>query len=161
MKRKKYSVNGTIYTVKESMEADFLVKFPNAVLVEEQIEENVNFPTGTPNVGVNEVPVNQGQTPVMVSPSEDISSGSQEDKYAFEEPFQGTFFGDVVLDFFGDIGRAFESGVAAGTSVDEAFEIYKKGASVSDDDLEAFIAADKRIQSKGTSDEMVDRKSVV
>ena len=32
----------------------------------------------------------------------------------------------------------------------------KKGASVSDDDLEAFIAADKRIQSKGTSDEMLE-----
>ena len=155
MKRKKYSVNGTIYTVKESMEADFLAKFPDAVLVEEQNEEDVNFQTGTPDVGVSEVPANQGPTPVMVSPSENISSESQEDKYGFEEPFQGTFFGDVVLDFFGDIGRAVESGAAAGMSVDEAFDIYKQGASVSDEQLDAFIAADKRIQSKGMSDEML------
>ena len=126
MKRKKYSVNGTIYTVKESMEADFLVKFPNAVLVEEQIEENVNFPTGTPECGCK-----RGACKSRANTRYGITLGRyffgvQEDKYAFEEPFQGTFFGDVVLDFFGDIGRAFESGVAAGTSVDEAFEIYKK-----------------------------------
>ena len=153
-----YSINGVNYTIQKDQVDTFLANNPNAVLVsgEQSNEEDVNFPTGTPGVGVNEVPVEQNLTPVMVSPSENISSGSQEDKYGFEEPFQGTFFGDVVLDFFGDIGRAFESGVAAGTSVDEAFEIYKKGASVSDDDLDAFIAADKRIQSKGTSDEMLE-----
>ena len=153
-----YSIDGVNYTIQKDQVDTFLANNPNAVLVsgEQSNEEDVNFPTGTPNVGVNEVPAEQNLTPVMVSPSENISSGSQEDKYGFEEPFQGTFFGDVVLDFFGDIGRAFESGVAAGTSVDEAFEIYKKGASVSDDDLEAFIAADKRIQSKGTSDEMLE-----
>ena len=152
-----YSIDGVEYEVRKDRVDAFLASNPNAVLVsgEQTNEENVNFPTGTPDVGVSEVPANQGLTPVMVSPSEDISSGSQEDKYAFEEPFQGTFFGDVVLDFFGDIGRAVESGAAAGMSVDEAFDIYKQGASVSDEDLDAFIAADKRIQSKGMSDEML------
>ena len=154
----KVLLDGVEFSMTQAEAEIFMQRFPNATIAGEQSnEEDVNFPTGTPNVGVNEVPVNQS-APVTVSPLEDTSldSGSQEDKYGFEEPFQGTFFGDVVLDFFGDIGRAFESGVAAGTSVDEAFEIYKKGASISDDDLEAFIAADKRIQSKGTSDEMLE-----
>jgi len=153
-----YSIDGVNYTIKKDQVDTFLANNPNAVLVSggQSNEEDANFPTGTPDVGVNEVPAEQNLTPVMVSPSENISSGSQEDKYGFEEPFQGTFFGDVVLDFFGDIGRAFESGAAAGMSVDEAFDIYKQGASISDDDLDAFIAADKRIQAKGTSDEMLE-----
>lgn len=152
----KVLLDGVEFSMTQAEAESFIQRFPNATIAGEQsTEENVNFPTGTPDVGVSEVPVNQS-APVMVSPLEDTSSESQEDKYGFEKPFQGTFFGDVVLDFFGDIGRAFESGVAAGTSVDEAFEIYKKGASVSDDDLDAFIAADKRIQSKGTSDEMLE-----
>ena len=149
-------LDGVEFSMTRAEAESFMQRFPNATIAGEQSnEEDVNFPTGTPDVGVNEVPANQGLTPVMVSPSEDISSGSQEDKYAFEEPFQGTFFGDVVLDFFGDIGRAVESGAAAGMSVDEAFDIYRQGASVSDEDLDAFIAADKRIQSKGMSDEML------
>ena len=82
-----YSIDGIEYEVRKDQVDSFLASNPNAVLVskEQTNEENVNFPTGTPDAGVNEVPANQGLTPVMVSPSEDISSGSQEDKYAFEE----------------------------------------------------------------------------
>ncbi len=152
----KVLLDGVEFSMTQAEAEIFMQKFPNATIAgEANNEENVNFPTGTPDVGVDEVPANQFQAPVTVSPLEDTSSESQEDKYAFEEPFQGTFFGDVVLDFFGDIGRAVESGAAAGMSVDEAFDIYKQGASVSDEQLEAFIAADKRIQSKGMSDEML------
>ena len=149
-------LDGVEFSMTRAEAESFMQRFPNATIAGEQSnEEDVNFPTGTPDVGVDEVPANQIQAPVTVSPLEDISSESQEDKYAFEEPFQGTFFGDVILDYFGDIGRAFESGAAAGMSVDEAFDIYRQGASVSDEDLDAFIAADKRIQSKGMSDEML------
>ena len=133
-------LDGVEFSMTRAEAESFMQRFPNATIAGEQSnEEDVNFPTGTPDVGVDEVPANQIQAPVTVFPSENISSESQEDKYAFEEPFQGTFFGDVILDYFGDIGRAFESGAAAGLSVDEAFDIYKQGASVSDEDLDAFI----------------------
>jgi len=149
-----YSIDGEEVKVSKAGQDAFLNKYPDAVLVRTEQPEDTNFQPGTTNVGVTEVPA-QIRTPDTGFRPADISSESQEDKYAFEEPFQGTFFGDVVLDFFGDIGRAVESGAAAGMSVDEAFDIYRQGASVSDEQLEAFIAADKRIQSKGMSDEML------
>jgi hypothetical protein len=149
-----YSIDGREVRVSKAGQNAFLNKYPDAVLVRTEQPEDINFQPGTTNVGVTEVPANI-QTPDTGFKPADYFSESQEDKYAFEEPFQGTFFGDVVLDFFGDIGRAVESGAAAGMSVDEAFDIYKQGASVSDEQLDAFIAADRRIQSKGMSDEML------
>jgi len=149
-----YSIDGREVRVSKAGQNAFINKYPDAVLVRTEQPEDANFQPGTTNAGVTEVPANI-QTPDTGFKPADFSSESQEDKYAFEEPFQGTFFGDVVLDFFGDIGRAVESGAAAGMSVDEAFDIYKQGASVSDEQLDAFIAADKRIQSKGMSDEML------
>ena len=152
-----YSLNGEEFKVPANKATAFTNAYPDAAFVrKEEIQpESENFQTGTPDVGVPMVPA-EIQTPDTGFKPVDFSSGSQEDKYGFEEPFQGTFFGDVILDYFGDIGRAFESGAAAGMSVDEAFDIYKQGASISDDDLDAFIAADKRIQAKGTSDEMLE-----
>lgn len=149
-----YSIDGEEVKVSKAGQDAFLNKYPDAVLVRTEQSEDANFQPGTTNAGVTEVPA-QIRTPDTGFKPADSFSESQEDKYAFEEPFQGTFFGDVILDFFGDIGRAVESGAAAGMSVDEAFDIYRQGASVSDEQLDAFIAADKRIQSKGMSDEML------
>ena len=150
-----YSLDGEEITIAANNKDFFEALNPTAQFVRtEQKQAEEDFQQVAPNVGATEATVNIA-APDTALFSEDTFSGSQEDKYAFEEPFQGTFFGDVVLDFFGDIGRAVESGAAAGMSVDEAFDIYKQGASVSDEQLDAFIAADKRIQSKGMSDEML------
>lgn len=149
-----YSLDGEEITVAANNKDFFEALNPTAQFVRTEQKQAEDFQQVAPNVGATEATVNIA-APDTALPSEDTFSGSQEDKYAFEEPFQGTFFGDVVLDFFGDIGRAVESGAAAGMSVDEAFDIYKQGASVSDEQLDAFIAADKRIQSKGMSDEML------
>jgi hypothetical protein len=149
-----YSLDGKEITVAANNKDFFEALNPTAQFVRTEQKQAEDFQQVAPNVGATEATVNIA-APDMALSSEDTFSGSQEDKYAFEEPFQGTFFGDVVLDFFGDIGRAVESGAAAGMSVDEAFDIYKQGASISDEDLDAFIAADKRIQSKGMSDEML------
>ena len=84
-------------------------------------------------------PVEGDVAPDMDSSLEDTSSESQEDKYAFEKPFQGTFFGDVVLDFFGDLGRSIEAGVEQAEMIDPALEIMGKGKDVSPEFVEKMI----------------------
>ena len=41
--------------------------------------------------------------------------------------------------FFEDLWTATKGGLATGSSVNEAFDVYKYGASISDEDLDAFI----------------------
>ena len=63
----------------------------------------------------------------------------------------GKFF---LTDFVGDIYRAGEQGLAQGATVDEAFDVYKKGADISDEELEKYIAVAKNLENKGASEEM-------
>ena len=65
-----------------------------------------------------------------------------------------------LTDLFGDIYRAGAAGQAQGGSVDEALELFAKGSDVSDDDIQEFIAAQKRMQSMGESDEMRDFQKI-
>ena len=58
---------------------------------------------------------------------------NQQKKQEQKEPLDGGFFEDLFV--------SMQSGVAAGSSVDEAFDVYKKGASISDADLQAYIDA--------------------
>ena len=87
-------------------------------------------------------------------------------KYGFEaEGEQDTaieraFGKNVVTDFFGDLYRAGAQGMAQGASVEEAFDVYQKGASISDEELQAFINADQRIQALGVSDEMKEYERI-
>ena len=84
-------------------------------------------------------PVAEVAAPDMDFSLEDGSSESQEDKYAFEKPFQGTFFGDVVLDFFGDLGRSVEAGFEQAEMIDPALEIMSKGKEVSPEFVDKMI----------------------
>lgn len=84
-------------------------------------------------------PVAEAVAPDMDFSLGDTFSESQEDKYAFEKPFQGTFLGDVVLDFFGDIGRSVEAGFEQAEMMDPALEIMKKGKDVSPEFVEKMI----------------------
>lgn len=65
-----------------------------------------------------------------------------------------TFGKNVVTDYIGDIYRAGEQGLAQGATVDEAFDVYKKGANISDEELEKYIAVAKNLENKGASEEM-------
>ena len=106
---------------------------------EEYIKEYGFVEVKTPGVEMGET------TPIEASPldtdfkSVNGSSESQEDKYGFEKPFQGTFFGDVVLDFFGDLGRSVESGVEQAEMMDPALEIMRKGKEASPEFVEKMI----------------------
>ena len=76
---------------------------------------------------------------------------SQEENTWIEESFGK----NTITDFVGDLYRGGRQGWAAGQSVDEALEIYKKGRDLSDEDLQAFLDASKRTQEAGVSDEML------
>ncbi len=67
-------------------------------------------------------------------PQVDVTA-SQEDDTAIERVFGK----NVVTDFFGDLYRAGEQGLAQGATVDEAFDIYKKGKNISDEELRRYI----------------------
>jgi len=59
---------------------------------------------------------------------------------------ENAFGKNTVTDFVGDLYRSGKQGWAAGQSVDEALEVYKKGRNLSSEDLQAFLEANKRMQ---------------
>ena len=62
----------------------------------------------------------------------------------------------IVPQFFGDLYRSGAAGQAQGGSVDESLELFYKGADVTEEDIQDFIAAQERMQSHGESTEMAD-----
>jgi len=60
------------------------------------------------------------------------------------------------VDFLSDTYRAIKSGIATGTSVDESFDLYKKGSDMSDKEVEDLITAGRRIEDTGMSKEQLD-----
>jgi hypothetical protein len=68
-----------------------------------------------------ETPLEQGQTTDVSDNKVDV------------EPRDGGFFEDLYT--------SLQIGIKSGASVNEAFDIYKQGANVSDEDLEAYIRA--------------------
>jgi hypothetical protein len=67
---------------------------------------------------------------------------------------------NVVTDFFGDLYRAGVQGVAQGATVDEAFDIYKKGKDISDEELKRYIEVSDALDKTGASDEMREYEEI-
>jgi len=67
-----------------------------------------------------------------------------------------TFGKNEFTDFFGDMYRAGSQGQGQAGLVDDSLEIFGKGKSASDSDIEDFIAAHNVMTSSGPSDEMKD-----
>jgi len=65
-----------------------------------------------------------------------------------------TFGKNEFTDFFGDLYRSASAGVAAGSSVDEAFDIYK-GKKATDKEVYDFLDKSRSIAEKGQTDEMI------
>ncbi len=61
---------------------------------------------------------------------------------------------NVVTDFFGDMWRAGKQGIGQGATVDDALKLYASGSSISDEDLQEYIAAVGEMDNIGMSDEM-------
>ncbi len=63
--------------------------------------------------------------------------------------------------FFEDLYIALQQGLDAGFSVNEAFDVYKQGANISDEDLQAYIDAVSRMdKSKITNEQYMFQKAV-
>lgn len=73
---------------------------------------------------------------------------------------ENAFGKNSVTDLVGDIYRSGKQGWAAGQTVDEALEVYKKGRNLSNEDLQAFLDANKRMQEAGVSDEMLEYQKI-
>ena len=93
------------------------------------------------------------------SQSENGLSGSR-DASDFENTqekataIERTFGKNEFTDFVGDIYRAWDAGTEAGSSVNEAFDVYK-GKDSTDEELYAFLEKTRSIEEKGQTDEML------
>ena len=66
------------------------------------------------------------------------------------------YFGkNELTDFVGDLWRAGSAGVTAGSSVDESFDLYKKGKDMTDSELKDFLSKTREIEKSGRTDEMI------
>ena len=90
----------------------------------------------------------------------DFSSATFEPEGEKDTAIERTFGKNEVTDFVGDLWRAGAAGQAQGGSVGESLELFAKGDSVTDEDIQDFITAQKRMQESGVSDEMNDFQSV-
>jgi len=82
-------------------------------------------------------------------PQVDIE-GSKEDDTWIERTLGKNF----ATDWLGDLWRAGEQGMAQGATVDEAFDVYKKGKNISGAELRRYIEISNALDKTGASDEM-------
>jgi hypothetical protein len=90
----------------------------------------------------------------------DFSKGTENVAGEKDTLIERVFGKNEITDLFGDLYRAGAAGQAQGGSVDEALELFAKGSDASQEDIDDFIAAQKRMQSMGESDEMRDFQKI-
>ena len=119
--------------------------------------------TESPEGEVTEDVTLESQTVIPEDEDEEEIEGMETyvSPYATGEGEKNTWIEDFagkneLTDFFGDIYRSWDAGQAQGGSIDESLELWAKGDNATDEDIEAFLAAQERMQSKGESDEMRD-----
>ena len=89
--------------------------------------------------------------------------GSTKEKTSEEKAVQQQVEQQVPIDggFFEDLWKSAGQGWATGGSVGEAFDIYRKGANVSDTELEAYINAVMDMEKYGpTNEQFMFQKAV-
>jgi hypothetical protein len=93
---------------------------------------------------------------VELDPSRYGAPTDQEENTWLEEMVGDTFVVGEVADFFGDMYRAAERGLAQGATVDDAMGLLLSGGTMSDTDLQEYISAVGKMDSLAMSDEMKD-----
>ena len=88
-------------------------------------------------------------------PQVDVTASQEEDTW-----IERTLGKNVATDFFGDLWRAGEQGLAQGATVDEAFDVYKKGKNISDAELNRYIEVSDALDKTGVSDEMREYEEI-
>ena len=90
--------------------------------------------------------------------NEPVIFASEAERYELANltDIEKVFGRSVIPQFFGDLYRSGAAGQAQGGSVDESLELFYKGADVTEEDIQDFIAAQERMQAQGESTEMAD-----
>ena len=134
---------------------------------EEVISSDVSVPiqeTNPQSIQEQEVSIVEESVPTDFTPEpQNINldfSDAEFEQGEKDTALERTFGKNVVTDLFGDLYRAGAAGQAQGGSVDESLELFAKGADASDEDIQDFIAAQKRMQDAGESDEMRDFQKI-
>ena len=120
--------------------------------VEDEIVEQSTQEIETPD---QEVVTSQNNTMVVDLGGSQQSQSQpvlKEKKTLLEQYVGETWFTDLA----GDMWRAGVKGQAQGGSVDEALELYLKGGGATDEDIMDFIAAQKRLQTAGYTEEQAE-----
>ena len=88
-------------------------------------------------------------------PQVDVEGSKEEDTW-----IERTLGKNVATDYLGDLWRAGEQGMAQGATVDEAFDVYKKGKNISDEELKRYIQVSDALDKTGASDEMREYEEI-
>ena len=127
----KYTFEGVTYNVAPNRLEEFLQKYPNAVKYEE--------PGKTTDSSIE----------TQTTESNVMDSGSKSG--LLESPEDTSFKG-----FLEDLYTSYKQGKGAGSTVNEAFDVYKKGASISDEELQGYIDAANAMDAIGQTNEQVE-----
>jgi hypothetical protein len=82
---------------------------------------------------------------------------TQEKDTLIERVFGKTQFTDAI----GDIYRAGASGVVAGSGVDEAFDLYKLGSEMTDEQVMELVRRGRELEAVGQTDEMIEASQLM
>ena len=140
-----YIADGQQYFVTDDRFEEFAKKFPNAT-----------DPNGVPILKAREneelqiMQFDKEERARKVKKALEDHTKSQEKDTWIER----TLGKNAVTDFAGDLYRAARQGIAQGKTVDEAFDVFKKGKDISEEDLKAFVEINKELETYGPSDEM-------
>ena len=150
-----YIVNGERYEVSPDRLQEFFQKFPNAYKQSDagkEIDSTVDPTVGQDVMGSQ---LDSGSLESYETPQTDITTSQEDDTW-----IERTVGKNIVTDYFGDLWRAGEQGMAQGATVDEAFDIYKKGKNISDDELKRYIEVSDALDKTGASDEMREYEKI-
>ena len=101
--------------------------------------------------GSKEDMASQSESGSLESIDPDDFENTQEKNTWIEDAFGK----NQITDFVGDFIRAGKSGIAAGTSVDEAYDLFKYGNEMTDQQLNDFLEAQRDMEAGGQTDEML------
>ena len=150
------AIDFTPEIIEESVPTDFTpaIDFADKGSWKPKTLSNQESTITTPEIIEESVPTDF--TPNVV----DFSKGTEDVAGEKDTLLERTFGKNEITDLFGDLYRAGAAGQAQGGSVDEALELFAKGSDASQEDIDDFIAAQKRMQSMGESDEMRDFQKI-
>ena len=151
------NVSSSTGDLEEELTTDTEMIDPNA----NNQPEEVTIETQEVQEDINQIPIEEIKTDVKrYNP---LGSGTNKQDLEVQEKntwVENIFGENETTDFFGDLGRAWIAGQKQGGSVDESLALMRKGADVSDQDIEEFISAQKEMQAQGESDEMKSFNSI-